>query len=181
MRRTQKTDNSKSIMITAHKSQKIGRVLSILIFISVLLLLPLGAIAGMEKFVLDFDDRYFDSQKREPTTLMLKRMLKRQYPWVNTRDLKLNNVILVAKSKIGRGQAQLRVGRRASEFFRVAGHPKSFKRDHRKSFDRVRLYNPSRSSRGPWQINLRGNFKVRKIVLITEDTHLHRRDYYSWH
>ena len=181
MRRIQKTDDSKSIMKTAHKNQKIGRVLSVLIFISVLLTLPLSAFAEMEKYVLDFDDHYFNSQKGEPTTLMLKRMLKQQHPWVNTRDLKLNNVILIAKSKIGRGHAQLRVGRQASRFFRVAGHPKSFKRDHRKSFDRVRLYNPSRTSRGPWQINLRGSFKVRKIVLITEDTHLHRGDYYSWY
>ncbi len=129
MRRIQKTDDSKSIMKTAHKNQKIGRVLSVLIFISVLLTLPLSAFAEMEKYVLDFDDHYFNSQKGEPTTLMLKRMLKQQHPWVNTRDLKLNNVILIAKSKIGRGQAQLRVGRQASRFFRVAGHPKSFRRD----------------------------------------------------
>lgn len=180
MRRIAKVDQSKNITIQRNKNQKNGRVLSILILVSVLFILPISALAEMERYVLDFNDRYFENRRGGSTTLMLKRALQQQYPRVNTRDLILENVVLVAKSKVGNGHVQLRVGRRTSDFYRVSGHPKSFRRDHRKSFDRILLYNPSRDSRGPWQMNLNGNFNVRKIVLITKDSHHAKRDYYSW-
>ena len=157
------------------------RILSALVLLTALFLGPIQAHAQMNRYVLDFDDRYIGNRKGEGATLMLKRTLKDQYPWVNTRNLALRNVILVAKSKVGRGYAQLRVGRQQTNYVRVSGHPKRFKRDHRKSFDRVRLYNPSYTSWGPWQINLHGNFKVRKVILITERSRKYSRDYYSWY
>lgn len=180
MRRIAKVDRSKNVTITRNRTKENSRVLSVLILVSVLFILPMSGLAGMERYVLDYNDRYFENRRGGETTLMLKRTLKQQYPWVNTRDLKLKNVTLVAKSKVGRGHVQLRVGRRASDFYRISGHPKSFRRDYRKSYDRIRLSNPSRDSRGPWQMNLNGNFNVRKIIIITEDHHHTKRDYYSW-
>ena len=172
-----------------HKKQTIaalGKVkqvwtLSAIVLLTALFLGPIQAQAQMDRYVLDFDDQYIGNRKGKEATLLLKRTLKDQYPWVNTRNLTLRNVILVAKSKVGRGYAQLRVGKQQTDYVRVSGHPKRFKRDHRKSFDRIRLYNPSYTSWGPWQIKLHGNFKVRKVILITEQSRRYGRDYYSWY
>jgi hypothetical protein len=181
MKKTANIDYRRSRSIEKRRTHKSHRTLSLLIAAAALLLLPIGSFAGTERYVLDFGDRHIKAQKQaRPTMILLKQALNQQYPWVNTRNLRLKNVILVAKSKVGQGHAQLRVGNRITNFYRVAGFPKNFRRDHRRSFDRVRIDNPSRTSRGPWRINLVGNFKLRKIVLITEDTDERRRDYYSY-
>jgi len=181
MRRIEKIDRNENGMVRKGTHLINSRVLTAMILLSALFILPVNGRAEVGKYVLDFNDRYFDNRRGEYTTLLLKRTLKEQYPWVDTRDLRLKNVILVAKSRIGRGHAQLRVGRNISDYYRIAGQPRRFKRDHRKSFDRVRLYNPSRTSWGPWQMNLSGTFKIRKIILVTEDTHYNKHDYYSWY
>jgi len=85
----------------------------------------------------------------------------------------------VAKSKQGRGGAGLRVGKRATDMQGVGGRPSSFHNNHRSSFDRVKFCNPSHGSRGPWQLGLRGNFIVRKVVLIV-DNHRKRDHHRRW-
>ncbi|NNK95923.1 MAG: hypothetical protein HKP41_16360 [Desulfobacterales bacterium] len=177
MKRREMTLNRQHVLENNKNHLVKGRTLAVLIFLTALLLLPMTALAELERYVLDFGDRHIGGRRGQPATLMLKRALKQQYPWINTRNLTLRNVILVAKSRVGRGHAQLRVGRRVSDYYRVAGHPRAFKKNHRKTYDRVRLYSPTYNSRGPWQINLSGNFKVRKIVLIAEN---HNRRYYDW-
>lgn len=177
MKRQEMTSHRQRVLKNNKYEIITGRTLAVLIFLTALFLLPMTALAELERYVLDFGDRHIGGRRGQPAILMLKRTLKQQYPWIDTRNLTLRNVILVAKSRVGNGHAQLRVGRRVSDFYRVAGHPKAFKKNHRKTYDRVRLYSPTYNSRGPWQINLSGNFKVRKIVLIAEN---HNRRYYNW-
>ena len=140
---------------------------------------PALVMAAQERFVLDFNDSHIRGHKGEAATIFLKRSLKEQYPWVHVSDLELKKVVLVAKSKKGRGGAGLRVGKWATDMYEVGGGPRSFHDKGRHSFARVTFWNPSRSSRGPWQLGLRGNFIVRKVVLVV-DNHKRRDPYSRW-
>jgi len=126
---------------------------------------PFTANAARERYVLEFDDAHIRASQGAPATIFLKKAFREQYPWVELADMDLRKVVLVAKSKMGRGGAQLRVGEWFTDTYEVAGRPVDF-RDRRKiTFDEVHFYNPSGSSHGPWQIDLQGNFIVRKVVL----------------
>jgi hypothetical protein len=142
-------------------------------------LLPLDAMASREQFVLDFNDSHILGHKGEPATLFLKKILKKQYPQVKVSNMDLRKVVLFAKSQKGKGGASLRVGDRATSMYKVDGRPRSFKNMKRKSFDRMRFQNPSNNSRGPWQVDLAGNFIVRKVVLEVED-HSWSRHHMAW-
>lgn len=141
--------------------------------------IPAWVMALQERFVLDFNDSHIRSHKGEGATIFLKKSLKEQYPWVQVSDLKLKKVVLVAKSKQGRGGADLRVGKRATDMYEVGGRPRSFHNNDRGSFDRVKFGNPSHSSKGRWQLGLRGNLIVRKVVLVV-DNHRKREHYSRW-
>jgi hypothetical protein len=110
--------------------------------------------------------KFYDQQYRGSSTLYLKRAAKNQYPRLNLRNFKLNSIKLVAKSRQGRGQAKLFVGRNVSYAKTVYGNPGEFNDSSPYTFDRVQFQSPSRSGRGAWQIDLRGNFIVRKVVLF---------------
>lgn len=153
-------------------SQKKACIRFIIVFIT-LLIIPSIASAARERYVLDFGDTFIRSYHKEPATIFLKRTLKEQYPGVNIRDMDLRKVVVVAKTKMGLGGAELRVGRNRTHNQQVYGNPRDFNDHRRYTFDRVRFRNPSKSSRGPWQIDLRGNFIVRKIVLVVDE----HRDY----
>lgn len=120
--------------------------------------------AAKDRFVLDYNASQLRSHRGEPATLLLKKALREQYPWVTIDELELRRVVLIAKSRHGRGEAQLRVGHRATDRYRVTGGPERFRND-RRSFDRVLFRNPSSDSNGPWQIDLFGDFVVNKVVL----------------
>ncbi len=167
----------KSNMSGNRKNMKLRVSRSCLFAILMLSCIPAWAMASQERFVLDFNDSHIRGHKGEAVTISLKKSLKEQYPWVQVSDLKLKTVVLVAKSKQGRGGAGLRVGKWATDMCEVGGRPRSFHNNDRSSFDRVKFCNPSHGSRGPWQIGLRGNFIVRKVVLIV-DNH-RKRDHYS--
>ncbi|MFW2366085.1 MAG: hypothetical protein ACN4GW_06690 [Desulforhopalus sp.] len=139
---------------------------------------PLLGHAARERYVLEFDDVHIQGYRGEPAILFLKKAFRQQYPSVELTDTDLRKVVLVAKSKKGHGEVQLRVGQWITESSAVAGRPIDF-RDRRKiTFDRVRFHNPSSSSQGPWQLQLQGNFIVRKIV-VDLDNHRWRRPYYG--
>lgn len=142
---------------------------SLLLSLLMVFLLPGAAMAVQERFVLDFNDRHIRGHRGEPGTIFLKKSLKEQYPWVQVSDLELKKVVMVAKSKRGRGAAGLRVGKWATDMYEVGGKPRSFNHRGRSSFDRLRFLNLSHNSRGPWQLGLQGNFIVRKIVLVVEN------------
>lgn len=100
--------------------------------------------------------------------LKLKQRLKQQYPGIAPRNMELIAVKLVAKSKRGRGQATLLVGQDASYPETIGGTPYDFHDDSRYTFDRIRMQNPAYDSQGKWQIELQGNIKVKKVVLIVK-------------
>ena len=107
----------------------------------------------------------------------LKKAFNQQYPWVELTDMDLRRVVLVAKSRKGIGGAQLRVGEWLTDSYAVAGRPIDFRDQRKITFDRVRFHNPSSSSGGPWQIDLQGNFIVRKVVLEMDNYHWRHRYY----
>jgi hypothetical protein len=142
---------------------------SFLAAVLMIFLVPIDVMASRERFVLDFADSQIRGNRGEAATIFLRRSLRNQYPWADLSTMDLRRVVLVAKSRRGRGGASLRVGNNATGLYQVAGAPRDFSDDHRYTFDRVRFRNPSTDSRGPWQIDLRGNFIVRKVVLELED------------
>ncbi len=176
---------NKKIMI--YKDSKDRHGFSGVIILAIVLLaflLPSTAMAGdhkhrgpKDRYVLDFGDTQFRGYRGEPAKLYLKKALRRQYPWVNVSDYRLRKVVLVAKTYHGRGKAQLRVGPEMSDMYRVGGHPNYYYKDRHNSFDKVRIHNPFHDSWGPWQLYLRGNFKVRKVVLVVERRGQHHYDY----
>jgi len=143
----------------------------------ILLTLPMSAMASRERYVIDFDDSHIRGYRGEKATIFLKKSLKAQYPWVRLADLELEKVVLVAKSKKGRGGAGLRVGRWTTDMYGVDGSPRQFHDNGRSTFDRVKFWNPSKNSNGPWQLEVKGNLIVRKVVLMVRDHG--RREYYG--
>ena len=139
--------------------------------------LPLNVMAAKDRFVLNFEDCYMNGTKGEPATLYLKKALRQQYPGIDVTDFRLLKVVLLAKTKKGKGVVQLRVGPEVSDSYRVGGHPRGFRHNKRDSFDRVSIENPYNNSRGPWQLNLQGKFKVRKVVLVVKER---KRHHYGW-
>lgn len=165
--------------------------MGLLLAIAFAVVLPAGADAGnrrmmadpprseveKEKFVLDFGDSYFRGMHGGGAVLHLKRALKQQYPWVDVSDYRLKKVVLVAKTKFGRGHAQLRVGPEFSDRYRIKGRPHSFNDNRKKTFDRVNIRSPYHDSWGPWRLQLHGIFKVKKVVLVAERRKHH---HYGW-
>ena len=150
-------------------SEKKGMYLALLIAFVIICLQPMGAYAARTKYVLDFRDSHIRAHRGEVTTLLLKKTLKAQYPWVELSNVDLRKVVLIAKSKKGRGSARLRIGQRWTPKYQVDGDPRSFRRYQRYTFDRIHFQLPSANDRGPWQIDLQGNFIVRKVVIVVED------------
>ena len=171
-------------IIDSENEVKKGRGLQKALFMALfaLFLFPLQAMArGGDRLVLDFDDSHIRSSRGYSSTLYLKRALKEQYPGINVSDYRLRKVVVVAKTKAGRGNVQLRVGPEMTARYRVAGNPHDFYSNHPRSFDRVRIHNPFVDSWGPWQLLLNGNFKVRKVVLVVEERHQRRHGrHYGW-
>ncbi|MGB3210195.1 MAG: hypothetical protein WBB19_05775 [Desulforhopalus sp.] len=169
MKTSEKSISENFPSVVNNQVNKAGIPLVLVAVLLMIFLVPINTMASRERFVLDFNDSHITGQRGEPATLFLKRSLKQQYPWVKISNIELRRAVLVAKSKVGRGNAQLRVGNRVTEMNRVDGHPSSFRDRKGYSFDRVNFWNPSRDSRGPWQVDLKGNFIVRKVVLEVEN------------
>ena len=120
---------------------------------------PIDRPTRAEKFELRFDrERVF----RGHNTVYLKRRLRNQHG-IDLHRYNLKAVVLVAKSKHGRGTGSLMVGDANTYEEVIDGMPYEFRA--RGGFDRVRFRNPKRNSRGPWQLHLRGKIKIKKIVV----------------
>jgi hypothetical protein len=128
--------------------------------------------------------RYFDQHLRGQNILTLKKKWKEQNPRVNFERFDLVAVRLVAKSKMGRGQAKLVVGQEETYSETIGGRPNDFHDQDAYTYSRVRFENPKSNSKGKWQIHLRGNFKIKKVVLIVKPKSFGRRlklNYYGEH
>lgn len=98
----------------------------------------------------------------------LKQVLLQQHRYENPENLELESVTLVAKNMHGSGTANLRV---AGGTFsgRIGGRPFDYNNPGEWTFDNVNLYNSQRTSLGPWQIELIGFNKVRRVILNVRD------------
>lgn len=159
------------------KTKTSGLLMAVLLMV---LLVPLNGMASSQRYVLEFNDSQIRGHKGETATLFLKKSLKHQYPGAEISNMELRRVVLVAKSKMGWGGAQLQVGKRTTPMHQVEGHPKYFHKNKPKTFDRVSFRNPSNDSRGPWQVDLKGHFIVRKVILEVEDHSWSRRHHAGW-
>ena len=117
--------------------------------------------ASKQRLELNFGDWHL----RGKNTIFLKRELRHHYPHLRLKDYDIRKVVMVAKTKHGMGTASLRVGDGYSSRRVVDGYPESFHHSYR-NYDRVKFRNPNPGAHGPWQIRLRGNFKVRKVVVV---------------
>lgn len=107
-----------------------------------------------------------DQHLRGQGLIKIKQELKAQYGHLDLQNMQLESVRLVAKSKQGRGEATLIVGQSASYPAVVGGSPYDFHNDRGYTFSRISMMNPNRSSQGKWQIQTKGNIKVKKIVVM---------------
>lgn len=172
-----RTHNVQQAISPLRSTKNNSRLWSLCIAVLLLLTLPMIAMASGERYVLDFNDSHIRGYKGEAATIYLKKSLKAQYPWLRISDLELQKVVLVAKSKRGHGGAELRVGKWTTGRYEVSGEPWLFQDERNYTYDKIRFRNPSRNSNGPWQIHLRGNFKVRKVVVVVNQNR--HRDYYG--
>jgi hypothetical protein len=124
-----------------------------------------GAQQGeIRRLAIDMGDQVY----RGESVIPLKRLIRQQYPRVNFDNWNLLRVRLVAKTRHGRGQASLKVGQWESFSTRVDGRPIDWDWNHPRSWDRVVLENRARrrDQNGRWQVAMRGNFKVRRVVVV---------------
>lgn len=176
-----KTNRERKVVSAVPKGMEKGVAVQLAVAVCMVLLMvivwPFSAQAARERFVLDFDDAHIRGHQGEPVTIFLRKAFHEQYPRVELRDMDLQKVVLVAKSKRGKGRAHLRVGEWRTDSYAVAGRPVDFRDGRKITFDRVRFHNPSHGSYGPWQIDLQGNFIVRKVVLELDNYRYHHRYY----
>lgn len=118
---------------------------------------------GRQRLVLHLGDAHY----RGDNTIFLRRELNAQYPHLRLQGADLLRVRVVGKSRHGRGQASLEVGGYEVDRATLGGVPADFHNDVPYTFSRVDLMN-NYDSRGPWQIKLRGNIKVRRVVVIVQ-------------
>ncbi len=137
--------------------------------------LTMGASASAERvrLVLDYNDLHVKG--RTDNKLHLKKKLKSQYPGIRLRKASLIKVKLVAKSKRGHGTAALHVGDQKTYREQIYGNRYDFNDPSPYTFDKIRFSNPSYDSQGKWQIDLRGNIKIRKVIVVVNLRNRDRR------
>jgi hypothetical protein len=113
------------------------------------------------RFELPMSGKQFKGQN----TIFLKQELKKQFPRLNVAKWDLKRVVLVAKSKKGQGKAYLQVGRFDSRVEFIDGNRHDFQ--DRGYFHRIPFEAP-RKDKGNWQIHLKGNVKVKKVVVVAQ-------------
>lgn len=97
-----------------------------------------------------------------PNTLFLKNRLKNTYG-INTQLYKIKGVTIVGKSQFGQGTVRLKVGTALSIPTKMAGNPVIFQTNG--NFDTDYLANPKNNSNGVWQLKLKGNIKIKKVIV----------------
>jgi hypothetical protein len=117
---------------------------------------------GTKKLLISMQNEKFIGSN----TIFVKREIKSKYPHIDLSKAKLKHILLVAKSKRGRGTAQLKVGHSLGYEETIDGMPSKFLSNMPHTFDKVMLVNDSHFSKGVWQILLEGKIKVKQMVVI---------------
>ena len=82
--------------------------------------------------------------------------------------MRLQHVIVFAKSKFGKGSVRLMVGPEATKKQRIDGSPRNFHSRSKRSYDTIDMVSPFFESWGPWRLQFYGNIIIDKVVLVTE-------------
>ncbi len=117
------------------------------------------------RLVINMGDAHYKGNKDK--IIYLKQELRNAYPRLDLRNMDLERVSFVAKSKHGRGTAELHVGYSVQDVKNIDGSPRSFYSSRPRSFDRINMSNYG-NSQGNWQIHMFGNIKVRKVVVFAK-------------
>jgi len=123
----------------------------------------MNATNANERYQIPMHGKLYQGQ----STIGLKRLLKQQNPRLNLNDANLQQIILVAKSKHGQGKAKLSIG--GSSFGRaktIQGHPRNFYGNRPMSYSQIAFASPGRQDSGAWKLDLLGQVKVKRIVVI---------------
>lgn len=143
-----------------------------LILIAMTLMFSAVSASAAERFVIDVNDAEFKGQSE----IQLRKALHKRFG-INTDFYNIKHVALVAKSRQGQGSAILTVGPYASPQQNIGGNPLGYRDSSPQTFDRLHFFYESRNDEGPWQLHLRGNIKVRKIVVVlVHERNDHGRD-----
>ncbi|MDZ4660661.1 MAG: hypothetical protein SGJ18_03485 [Pseudomonadota bacterium] len=134
--------------------------------LTVLIVLAVGQVSQAQfgrtqQLTLDFYDYEIGGQE----ALRLKEEIQRQYPRINLQYAELLSVQLVAKSRMGRAHASLRVGGAQSGDYTISGNPHDWFDGSEYTFDTTYFNNDRGASQGPWQIIITGNVKIRRVHL----------------
>lgn len=108
----------------------------------------------------------YGQHTKKLSVLKLKQLIKKQNPKINLQSAKLKKVTLIAKSKQGSAQATLIVGQSPNYPELVQGKLRGFHSSAPRSFSPVDLQNTTGSSQGKWLVELKGNIKVKEIMII---------------
>ena len=87
------------------------------------------------------------------------------HPSENFRQAQLLSVMMVAKTRGGRGQASLIVGQSQTASQVVAGSRPIWNSSAQDSYDRILFKSPSDQKGGRWQMRLQGNFKIHQLMV----------------
>jgi len=117
-----------------------------------------------ERIILDFYDQHLQGEN----TLFLKQEIKKIRPYVDLNKMELISVRLFAKSKQGQAQASLKIGPQTTREQRINGSPYDFNYNGG-PYSNLLFDNSNRNSQGPWQLMLKGNIKIDKVIVIVEE------------
>lgn len=134
-------------------------------------LFPRALYANQERLVLKYHDSHFQGGRGNPARVNVKEALRSQFPGLRVKKLSLKKVIVMAKSRHGRGTVSLGVGQQQTRSYQVGGTPHGFNNGGKQSFDKIMIANPSGGSHGQWNLFLHGNLVVRKVVVVAERHH----------
>lgn len=107
-----------------------------------------------------------DKHLKGQTKIGLKALVRQRYSHIDLANMKLDSVKVVAKSQHGKGDVTLVVGQSVSYPQNVFGTPQNFHNEANWTYAKINLFSPQNADfLGKWQIETRGNLKVKKVVL----------------
>lgn len=112
----------------------------------------------VEVLTIDMNNQVY----RRNSVIYLKQEIQRAYPRKNLNRANLQMVTLYAKSRAGRGTAELQIDQIPMDR-KTIDDSRNFASDALRTFNEVRLNAVGREDRGSWQVILDGNIKVNRI------------------
>ena len=114
-----------------------------------------------QRLEIEYGGQIFKGQ----SVLFLKQEITKKHPRINFKKWDLKRVVLVAKSARGFGEAHLKVGRDESRIETIDGNRPDFR--NQGNYHRISFRSPG-PDQGKWQIHLKGNIKVKKVIIVAQ-------------